>query len=97
MTEEISPRHLREVDWWVVRDDASTHFHTESFASGVALVDVIGKLADAANLHPDVDLRPEGVTVRLRSNSEGRFSESDVSLARRYVPVGGMNRGIAPA
>ena len=83
MTEGISPRHLREVDWRVVRDDASTHFRTDSFASGVALVDVIGKLADAANRHPDIDLRPEGVTVRLRSNTDGRFSEGDVSLARQ--------------
>jgi hypothetical protein len=42
------------------------------FAAGVALVVAIRKLADAANHHPDVDLRYDGVTVRLKTYSEGR-------------------------
>ena len=57
MSETITPQRFHEVDWRVVRDDASTHFRTGSFATGVALVDAIGRLADAANHHPDVDLR----------------------------------------
>jgi 4a-hydroxytetrahydrobiopterin dehydratase len=81
MTERISPRVFHEADWRVVRDDASTHFRTASFAAGVALVEEIGRLAGAANLQPDVDVRSGGVTVRLRSNTEGRLSERDVELA----------------
>ena len=65
MSETITPGRFHEVGWRVVRDDASAHFRTGSFAAGVALVDAIGRLADAANHHPDVDLRPDGVTVRL--------------------------------
>jgi 4a-hydroxytetrahydrobiopterin dehydratase len=83
MTEQISPRHLHEVGWRKVRDDASTYFRAGSFAAGVALVEAIGKLADAADRHPEIDLRPEGVSVRLRSSSDGRFSEDDVALARQ--------------
>jgi 4a-hydroxytetrahydrobiopterin dehydratase len=81
MTEQISPRQFHEAGWRIVRDDASTHFRTGSFAAGVALVEAIGKLADAANHHPDVDLRSDGVTVRLSSNTDGRLSERDVALA----------------
>jgi 4a-hydroxytetrahydrobiopterin dehydratase len=82
MSETITPRRFHEADWRVVRDDACTHFRTGSFAAGVALVDAIGRLADAANHHPDVDLRSEGVTVRLRSHSGGDgLSVRDVSLA----------------
>jgi len=81
MTEQITPRQFHEVDWRVVRDDASTYFRTGSFGSGVALVDAIARLAEAADRLPDVDLRPDGVAVRLRSR-EGRFSEGDVALAR---------------
>jgi 4a-hydroxytetrahydrobiopterin dehydratase len=82
MSETITPRRFHEADWRVVRDDACTHFRTGSFAAGVALVDAIGRLADAANHHPDVDLRSEGVTVRLRSHSgDDGLSERDVSLA----------------
>jgi 4a-hydroxytetrahydrobiopterin dehydratase len=83
MSETISPQRFHEVDWRVVRDAASTHFRTGSFAAGVALVDAIGKLADAANHHPDVDLRYHGVTVRLKTHSEGGLTERDVALARQ--------------
>jgi 4a-hydroxytetrahydrobiopterin dehydratase len=83
MSETIKPHRFYEFDWRVVRDDASTHFRTGSFAAGVALVDAIGKLADAANHHPDVDLRYDGVTVRLKTHSEGGLTERDVALARQ--------------
>ena len=48
----------------MVRDDACAHFRTGSFAAGVALVNDVAKLARAADHHPDVGLRPDGVTVR---------------------------------
>ena len=44
------------------------------------------ELADAANHHPDVDLRPDGVTVRLTTTTPDHFfglSERDVELARQ--------------
>jgi len=83
MSETVTPQRLHEVDWRVIRNDASTHFRTGSFAEGLALVDAIGRLGDAADRHPDVDLRSDGVTVRLRSGSDGRLSERDVALARQ--------------
>ena len=39
-------------------------------------------LADAEEHHPDVDLRSDGVTVRLRTES-GRLGEREVSMARQ--------------
>jgi 4a-hydroxytetrahydrobiopterin dehydratase len=83
MPQQIPLQQFHDVEWRVVRDDASTYFRTGSLAGGVALVEAIGRLADAAERHPDIDLRPEGVSVRLRSSSEGRFSESDVALAEQ--------------
>lgn len=50
---------------------------------GVALVDAFGRLADAANHHPDVDLRYGGVTVRLSTRDRDGLSGCDVELARR--------------
>ena len=80
-------QRFHEVDWRIVRDDACAHFRTGSFTAGVSLVDAIGRLADAANHHPDVDLRPDGVTVRLRTHSTGGLSERDVDLARQISAV----------
>src|SRR5437867_6635205 len=94
MSETIERRRFHEVDWRVVRNDASTHFRTGSFAAGVALVDAIGRLADAANHHPDVDLRYEGVTVRLMTHDVDGLSERDVELARQ-ISMAAREIGVA--
>jgi 4a-hydroxytetrahydrobiopterin dehydratase len=62
---------------------ALAHFRTGSFAAGVALVRAIGELAVAANHDPDVDLRPEGVTVRLHTPEADGLTGRDVELARQ--------------
>ena len=67
---------------------ASTHFRTGSFAKGLALVDAIGELAEAANHHPDIDLRYGGVTVRLKTHSEGGLTR-----ARRGAGPADLGRG----
>ena len=87
MTERISARQFLESDgvddWRVHYGGACAYFRTGSFAKGVALVDRIGALADAANHHPDVDLRYPGVTVRLITHDLGGLSDRDVALARQ--------------
>jgi 4a-hydroxytetrahydrobiopterin dehydratase len=61
---------------------ACAHFRTESFAAGVSLVQAIGELAASADHYPDIDLRPEGVTVRLFSGENEGLTDRDVELAR---------------
>ncbi|HEV3095851.1 MAG TPA: VOC family protein [Candidatus Dormibacteraeota bacterium] len=87
MTERITPQQFHQSDgvddWRVLFGGACAYFRTGSFATGVALVDAIGTLADAANHHPDVDLRYAGVTVRLITHDVDGLSERDVNLARQ--------------
>jgi 4a-hydroxytetrahydrobiopterin dehydratase len=99
VTERITPQQFHEAagieDWRVVTNIAYGHFRTESFAAGVALVDAIGSLAEAANHHPDVDLRPDGVTVRLTTTTPDHFfglTERDVELARQISVAAGELR-----
>jgi 4a-hydroxytetrahydrobiopterin dehydratase len=70
-------------DWRVIWGGgwACAHFRTGSFEDSVALVQAIGELAATAQHYPDVDLRPEGVTVRLFTHSPGGISSHDVELA----------------
>jgi len=86
MTERITPKQFHESngvdDWRVLFSGACTYFRTGSFATGVALVDAIGTLAEAAHHHPDVDLRYAGVTVRLMTHDVDGLSQRDVELAR---------------
>ena len=83
MTDRIPPKRFHEVGWRIVRDDASLHFRTDSFGAGVALVDAIGRMVETEHDRPAVDLRSDGVTVRLGANREGRFSERDLVFAQQ--------------
>ena len=70
-------------DWRVADQVASARFHTGSFATGVEFVVAIGRDADAANHHPDVDLRYDHVDVYLTSHDVGGLSRRDMALARK--------------
>ena len=72
-------------DWRVADDVASARFHTGSFATRVEFVVAIGRDADAADHHPDVDLRYDHVDVRLTSHDVGGLSRRDVELARKII------------
>lgn len=87
MIERLNSRQFHEADgiddWRVLYGRAFAYFRTDSFQAGVALVAAIDELADAANHHPDVDLRYSGVTVGLVTHEVGGLSVRDVDLARQ--------------
>ncbi len=89
MTDYISAREFQEAegleDWRVVGDGACAYFPTSSFAEGARLVQAISELPGVEDHPPDVDLRPDGVTVRLLTRSEDWYgmSKRDVELARQ--------------
>lgn len=74
-------------DWRVLFWGACAHYRTESFAEGAAFVAAIAEVADAIGHVPDIDLRPDGVTVRTFTGDFGSLSESDVEFARRVSLV----------
>jgi 4a-hydroxytetrahydrobiopterin dehydratase len=87
MVEQITAEQFTAaegVEDWQVLDSGQVGsvFQTGSFNKGVDLVVRIGELADAANHHPDVDLRYPSVTVRVSTHEVGGLSERDVALAR---------------
>lgn len=71
--------------WRVIDGMACAYFDTRDFAAGAAFVAKIAGLADAADHHPDVDLRYRGVTVRVVTHSAGGLTAKDVSLAREIT------------
>src|SRR5687768_15339393 len=89
MTETITPRQFHDSpgaeDWRVVGDGACAYFRTGSFVAGARLVQAIAELDDVDDHPPDVDLRQDGVTVRLVTRTDEHYgmSQRDASLARR--------------
>jgi len=69
---------------WTVQDGTLVaSVATSDFAHGLELVTLVGDLAEAANHHPDIDLRYSAVRFRLVSHDAGTLTERDVRLARR--------------
>ena len=93
MSEGITPRQFHEAegveDWRVIGEGACTYFRTGSFEAGARLVQAISELGGLDAHHPDVDLRHDGVTVRLITATDDWYgpSQRDVELAREISRV----------
>ncbi len=91
--ERITPRQFHEADgtgdWRVLGEGACSFFRTGSFAAGARLVHAISGLAGLGDHHPDVDVRHDGVTVRLITITDDYYgmSRRDVELARQISVV----------
>jgi len=69
---------------WTQGDHALTRTITRAdFIEALALVLEIGKLAEAANHHPDIDIRYRTVHLSLSTHSAGnKVTEKDFALAQ---------------
>jgi 4a-hydroxytetrahydrobiopterin dehydratase len=89
MSARISPKQFHESDgvedWRVIGDGACAYFRTGSFAASARLVEAISRLPDAEDHQPDVDVRHDGVTVRLITYTDDYYgmSQRDVEMARQ--------------
>ncbi len=89
MDDGITAREFQEAegvqDWRVLSDGAHTYFRSGSFDAGARLVQAISQLPGIEDRAPDVDLRPDGVTVRLITITGDYYgmSQRDVELARQ--------------
>lgn len=70
-------------DWRVVGDGACAFFRTDSFADAARFVQAISAVPGIDDHRPDVDVRPDGVTVRLVTTADDWYgmSRRDVELA----------------
>ncbi|GAA2276093.1 VOC family protein [Glycomyces scopariae] len=87
MTVLITPKRFHEAegvdDWRVLWSVAFALYRTGDFATGVRLVAEIGRLAEEAGHHPDVNLRGAVVEVRLVTREHWSLTEADLLLAQR--------------
>jgi 4a-hydroxytetrahydrobiopterin dehydratase len=89
MTEEITAREFLAsdglVEWTVVSDGACSFFRTGSFAESARFVLAMSELPGLEEHPPDVDVRSDGVTVRLVTMTADHYgmSTDDVDAARR--------------
>jgi len=67
--------------WSRRRNVLSKTFTWPTFADAIGFVNRVAKLADAANHHPDIDIRYTKVTCTLSTHDAGGITELDLDLA----------------
>lgn len=70
-------------DWRVLWSVAFALYRTGDFATGIRLVEEIGRLAEAAGHSPDLNLRTGVLEVRLVTKERWSLTDADLDLARR--------------
>ena len=89
VTDQMSPKQFHEAegvgDWRVLGDGANAFFRTGSLAASARLVEAISELPGVDEQNPDVDVRHDGVTVRLITitNDYMGMTRRDIELARQ--------------
>ena len=74
---------LTELSGWTKVGDALTQtFARPTFPEAIEFVGRVAVEAEAANHHPDIDIRWRNVTFTLSTHSAGGLTELDLALAR---------------
>lgn len=74
---------------WQRQGDELVKVHRpgNGFAGALEWVNRVGALAEAANHHPDIDIRWDTVTLRLSTHSAGGITQADLDLAERIDAI----------
>jgi 4a-hydroxytetrahydrobiopterin dehydratase len=88
MTERLSDisiqRELGNLPGWSRRGEVITKtFQFRNFLTGIDFVAAVAKAADAADHHPDIDIRYTKVTCALSTHSAGGITQKDLDMARK--------------
>jgi 4a-hydroxytetrahydrobiopterin dehydratase len=88
MTERLSDisiqRELGNLPGWSRRGEVITKtFQFRNFLTGIDFVAAVAKAADAADHHPDIDIRYTKVTCSLSTHSAGGITQKDLEMARK--------------
>jgi 4a-hydroxytetrahydrobiopterin dehydratase len=85
---------LEAVPQWRREGDSITRaVEAPSFLAGIDLVGVVARAAEAADHHPDIDIRWRTVTFTLSTHSEGGLTDKDFALARQIDDI--VTRAVA--
>jgi 4a-hydroxytetrahydrobiopterin dehydratase len=68
--------------WSRVGDEIRCEFQADDFLGAMALTNAVAVVAQAADHHPDIDIRYDRVLFALSSHSDGGLTGKDFALAR---------------
>lgn len=82
MTDEARQEFLSShPDWELHGESITKTFQFANFTESIAFVVRVAFYAEAADHHPDIDIRWNRVTLTLSTHEAGALTEKDTSLA----------------
>lgn len=85
---ELNPEQIKTAlpavkEWKKQSASITRTFQFKDFAAAMAFVNKVAHAAEAANHHPDIDVRWNKVTLTLATHSEGGLTQKDFDLAKQ--------------
>ena len=75
--------------WELVGGDIVKEYKFADFVASIAFVNQLADRAEAANHHPDIDIRWNKVKLALSTHSEGGLTQKDFALAAEIESLAG--------
>jgi 4a-hydroxytetrahydrobiopterin dehydratase len=75
--------------WELSGGEIVKEYKFADFAAAMAFVNQVAEAAEAANHHPDIDIRWNKVRLALATHSEGGLTQNDFSLAAQIESLAG--------
>lgn len=95
MTDAISPRQFQEADglgdWRVVSDGGCVFYRTAALGESARFANAIADIAGVEGHPPRIDIRRDGVTIRLLTERSDHYGMTrvDIDMARAISEVAG--------
>jgi 4a-hydroxytetrahydrobiopterin dehydratase len=75
-------RRLAALPGWEFKDNAiSKLYRLKTFMDGIAFVNQVAKMAEAADHHPDIKINYTRITFSCSTHDQGGVTEKDFKLA----------------
>jgi 4a-hydroxytetrahydrobiopterin dehydratase len=90
MATPLSPEQIAALDiaGWHIDDGHLVRLvEAPDFLTAISWVVAVADAAEAADHHPDIDIRWRRFTLRLRTHSADALTDLDVSLAERINEI----------
>ena len=92
MTELLTDDQLQQAlggldGWRQDRQELVRVVELADFPTAITVVDRVAEAAEAADHHPDIDIRWRTLTFRLTTHSKGGLTDKDVDLAGRINAI----------
>ncbi|MBV9468145.1 MAG: 4a-hydroxytetrahydrobiopterin dehydratase [Abitibacteriaceae bacterium] len=69
--------------WSQTGEEIQKQFQFADFKQAMEFVNRVADAAEAADHHPDIDIRYNKVKIALSTHSEGGITQKDIDLARQ--------------